>query len=954
MAKSDKIEQLESKILELVEQNRQSELEAVKIFQYGQQQAQKLPSHFDPLLTDSVQELKKHLAIRPLTTISNWQPELWEDWDPKTSREDTIVRIGSLSEDRSGNQFVLPAFIPFIGANKTIIIHTNDRSFEQGQRIFQSLAVRTAMMLPHQARYTLLDPAGHGKAFPMHGPGLLPHVRQTSGDVRRDLDQVIAHIRRINSEYLSPTISSFEDIPIDIRINEKFEFVFAADFPNKYDRRAIEALQSVSVTGPSTGVYVFIHYNQDRELPRDMSMDNFENAFYLDARDSISSFNINGSHKFNFQADQAPEGELQKQIFRILHTAKPPERITEWDDVVSIEDTEWWTKNSDIIIETPIGIVGNGEPLDMWFGVNKDNQPCAHGMLGAMTGSGKSNLYHVLITGLATRYSPKELQLYLIDGKNGVEFQFYRNLPHVAVVSLRSSAELSRSVLTELIDEMERRNNLFSTVGVNDLLSYRKIGQPKGNLPRLLLLVDEYQELFDGDKEGLASAHLLQLSQQGRSAGIHMLLASQRFGATGMLNQKSIFGNIHLRIAMKMAREDIEALTEYGRTGKDLIATCDIPGKIVINDQSGSDDANRLGKAAYLNPDRRQEILDILTEKAQTLPEDVLPKRVLFDGQEPPNLLDNPYMFQFVERRHQWPTEDELELHARKTYDEGGFNIPDWSASQQPRIAGLGQEFNVRGHSRIVFRRDMAENAIFIGNNNHAVYGMMASMLATISVNLNPAKTEFVIFDLGQPNSEWTDALPVTHEALVNAGFTANYHNKRNEISLVIEKLSDEFERRNALDVNEQADEPSLFVTMTELEKTRELRRTQDRFGGTVDTPLGQKLAQLLREGGFVGIHFILSFSGVTAMKQLIEPRKGLVNFRHRVALQMDEESSHTFIRSRQASRLQQQGDKQTRALYVDMTGNTEVIFKPYMQNDILMKQITRIGHRLAKRNVAV
>ena len=67
-------------------------------------------------------------------------------------------------------------------------------------------------------------------------------------------------------------------------------------------------------------------------------------------------------------------------------------------------------------------------------------------------------------------------------------------------------------------------------------------------MPRILLIIDEYQELFFNDKEDTASRQLLILAQQGRSAGIHMLLASQRFGAEGMRNQTGILGNIHLRM----------------------------------------------------------------------------------------------------------------------------------------------------------------------------------------------------------------------------------------------------------------------------------------------------------------------------------------------------------------------------------------------------------------------
>ena len=565
MAKFSKIEHLESHIKDLEQELEVAKEDASRVYHYAQQCADKIDGYFQELLSKNTEQLESLLSQRPLASVAGWQQEIWKEWNPSTSREDSYIRIGDLVEKRSGNQFVVPAYLPFVGSSKTVIIQCNESSFKQAEDIMQSLIVRIALMLPHQARYTLLDPAGNGLAFPMQK--LLPQVRTSSGDVRRDLDQVVKDIQRIISDYLTQSIRSLEQVSHNVRSNEKFQFVFAADFPNKYDRRAIEALQSISYTGTPAGVYLFIQHNQSCDLPRDMSMADFKDAFYIDAVGPRQSFSMSGG-SFEFRSDKAPLGRLQSLVFGKLSQAKPPERIIDWDSVAKIDEKNWWTYDSKAIIETPVGIVGNGGELAAWFGVNKDGQPCAHGMLGAMTGSGKSNLYHVLIAGLTTRYSPEELRLYLVDGKNGVEFQYYRELPHAEVVSLRSSPELSRSVLADLLDEMKRRNDLFADAKVSDLTAYRDQEQPAGKLPRILLLVDEYQELFEGDKEGVASDYLLRLAQQGRSTGIHMLLASQRFGAVGMLNQKGVFGNIHLRMAMQMARDDIEALTEFGRNGK--------------------------------------------------------------------------------------------------------------------------------------------------------------------------------------------------------------------------------------------------------------------------------------------------------------------------------------------------------------------------------------------------
>lgn len=954
MFDSSKIEGWQDRIRNLQDDLKKAKENASRFFHYGQQHTEKIDSYFQGLLHDNASGLKLSISSRPLASVAGWQYDLWEEWSPVTSKEDVYIRMGELIDERSGEQCVVPAFLPFIGEGKTIILRCNESSLKSSESFMQSIIVRTALMLPHQARYTLLDPAGNGLAFPMRKQ--LAQVRESSGDVRRDLDMVIKDIQRIIADYLNQEIRSLEKVAPNIRANEKFQFVFAADFPNKYDRRAIEALQSIANTGMPAGVYLFIQYNQSNELPRDMSMDNFKNAFYVDASNLSKSYSIGGC-SFRLRSDSVPEERLQGLMFRKLGETKPPERIINWDDVATIDQKDWWTCNSGTIISTPMGLIGSGSELNVWFGVNRDGQPCAHGMLGAMTGSGKSNLYHVLIAGLATRYGPEELRLYLIDGKNGVEFQYYRDLPHAEVISLRSSPELSRSVLAELIDEMKHRNDMFTSVGVSDLPAYRAQGQTAGKLPRILLLIDEYQELFEGDKEGVASDYLLRLAQQGRSAGIHMLLASQRFGAAGMLNQKGVFGNIHLRMAMQMARDDIEALTEFGRNGKSLIATCDLPGKIVFNDRSGDDDSNRLGKVAYLTPEQRTEIVNILMEKAQGLPEGSLPQRVVFDGQAPPNLLDNPYLFNLASRHKRWFDTNELEEYVRLPFQEGGLGILEWFSSECPRIAWMGQEFNVRGQAKIVFRRDAAENVLIIGNNNNARYGMIAGIIASICVNLGPNNTEFAIYDGSAIGAEWRNVLLTIRESLITAGgFSENYVDD-SAVEALIEELCRELDRRNQLSDIEKSQSSSIFVVMTELERIRKLRRSPDKFGSMVDSPLGEKLRRLYVEGSFVGIHLVLSFSAVTSMQYIIDPKRGLINFRHRIALQMSEDESHAFLHSRGASRLQSQGSEQIRALYVDTNGNKETIFRPYTQTtdktnntQPLLDDIMTIGKRLARR----
>lgn len=943
-----RISELENRI-DAIQKSIQTNQAAAKALQLqGESSAGKIPNYFGGLLTLSEQKFADSLAAHPLPSAAGWDASVWDAWEAAHSRHEFLIRVGDLFEERSNKALRIPGYLPFLGKNRTIII--SGREVEKATSLMQSLIVRTALMLPHQAKYTLLDPSGHGIAFPMRK--FLPHVQDHSGDVRRDLDQVIAQIQRIIETYLDASTTSFEAVPHEIRINERFQFVFAANFPEGFDRRAIEALQSIANTGPVAGTYLFIHHNPSYEMPRDMSLAGFKNAYTI----NLDSAGSSGPLQFSFSPDRLPEPELQNLVFRKLSEAKTPERVIPWNNIASLPEDKWWKGQTGRILESPIGARGGGESLRLWFGVNHENQPCAHGMLGAMTGAGKSYLYHSFIAGLTIRYSPEELRLYLIDGKDGVEFQPYRKLPHAEVVSLRSSPELSRSVLAELIAEKERRNALFVRCDVNDLTTYREKGEREGRLPRILLLVDEYQELFEGDKDGVASNYLLQLSQQGRSAGIHMLLGSQRFGAAGMMNQTGIFGNIHLLLAMKMNIADTHALSQFGRRGKALIATCDLPGKIVVNDQGGDDAANITGKVAFLPLDDLDELLTRLNEKANELPDSSLPQRVIFNGKAQPALIDNPYLARLL-RHNEWMSPEQLAEFARQSVETGGLGIVDWFQEEGPRSVWLGQQFNVRGQAMMMFRRRVAENALIVGSANAARYGMLVSILCSLALNLDPRATQFAIFDRSVGGARWHGVLQKTAEALGSVGFSVTFEREANKAEAFLQTLVQELDRRKNLPEMTLSEEPSIFVVMTELDAIETLRRRADDYAGAASTPAGECLRRLYVEGPPLGIHSVLSFSGARPMVNVIDDRRGLVNFRHRVALQMSEDDSHTLTRGRKASQLQSEGPVPVCALYLDVESDLSVRFKPYStdsslvaQNADLMDQVRSIAETLAQR----
>ena len=107
-----------------------------------------------------------------------------------------------------------------------------------------------------------------------------------------------------------------------------------------------------------------------------------------------------------------------------------------------------------------------------------------HVLMSGKTGSGKSTLLHVLITNIALRYSPNEVELYLVDFKKGVEFKAYARfaLPHARVVAVESEREFGLSVLQHLNGELRRRGDMFRGLGVQDVKGFRN-NQPDAKLP---------------------------------------------------------------------------------------------------------------------------------------------------------------------------------------------------------------------------------------------------------------------------------------------------------------------------------------------------------------------------------------------------------------------------------------------------------------------------------------
>ncbi|MFI5925306.1 FtsK/SpoIIIE domain-containing protein [Micromonospora sp. NPDC051543] len=210
-----------------------------------------------------------------------------------------------------------------------------------------------------------------------------------------------------------------------------------------------------------------------------------------------------------------------------------------------------WAESSANGLRTVVGRTGD-TPLTVAF---DDVTP--HWLVGGRTGAGKTVFLLDVLYGLAARYPPAELQLYLLDFKEGVSFSEFvpsgRDpswLPHARAVGIESDREYGLAVLRELRREAQRRATALKRHGVTKLADLPR----DSPLPRIVAVIDEFHVLLAGnDALARESVDLLEeLARKGRSYGIHLVLASQSMTGIEALygRAEAIFGQFALRVAL--------------------------------------------------------------------------------------------------------------------------------------------------------------------------------------------------------------------------------------------------------------------------------------------------------------------------------------------------------------------------------------------------------------------
>lgn len=362
----------------------------------------------------------------------------------------------------------------------------------------------------------------------------------------KEIEEALKHLYEYLKVNLQEKLAGYKDF---VHYNEEKEdpLPLKALFLSGVDalsQNALYYLEKIMRFGSKNGVLSFV--NLESEKNNKSAEDLKKHAEFFKDRTSFERLKYLNVEVINDQGIKSQR--MQDFADKIKAYYKQKKEVKrELKDLQ--RDKEFWTKSSQYEVSVPVGWDINHEEVCFKIG-NEQN----HTLICDHSGSGKSNFLHVLIQNLAFYYAPDEVQLFLLDYKEGVEFNAYvadPALEHARLVSVASSISYGITFLKWLCDEMEKRAELFKQFNVKDLNNYRKHGE----MPRLIVVIDEFQVLFSDNKSTKAvEGHLNTLLKKGRSYGVHLVLATQTMRGTDI--NPSFKAQIANRIALPMDAED--------------------------------------------------------------------------------------------------------------------------------------------------------------------------------------------------------------------------------------------------------------------------------------------------------------------------------------------------------------------------------------------------------------
>lgn len=858
----------------------------------------------------------------------NWTHPVWKEWSPATSPAFSAC-IGTLRSPRIkllqpyfagiSLDFEIPALVPFADGveGKCLLQKATGRAKEACVGATQSMMLRLlANVPPGKILFTLLDPVGLGQsAAPFmsladHEEKLITNRAWTEPQhIDEQLSKLTEHMENVIQKYLRNDYKSIEEYNQKAgEVAEPYRVLVVFDFPVNFSEAAARRLVSIAKNGPRCGVYTLVVMDTDasKKLPYGFNLADLENAAnVIHYNQDRFEWDKDQFARYEVLLDSPADDVLFKHIVKETGKRAPESMRVEvpFDKLLAkanLNSASFWTESTREKVQVPLGPQGAKRLQYLTLGTGTEH----HVVCIGMPGSGKTNLMHIIITTMGLMYSPAEIQLYLVDFKQGVGFKRYAesSLPHAKVIAIDSEREFGLSVLQKLDRELNERGEKFRAAGVDEIRDYRQ-KQPDAFMPRILLIVDEFQEFFSHDDHIATQASLLldRLVRQGRYAGIHVMLGSQSLANRSSLSTSTL-GQIGIRIALKCGESDARLIMGDGNLQARLLSR---PGEAIYNSANGLLEGNSFFQVARFSDEDGSKSLAQIRRYAE--------QSQGFNG-----AVDAPVIFE-----GNAPARFE-ECKALKEILASGRG----SERLKGASAWLGEPIAIRPPTTARFRRQGGSNLLIVIRDEEEGVGVAISALISLFAQYGPDAAKFLIFNLTTADSDWNELPSKLSELFPHDIQIVGRRNIRE----VLNELVNEANRRIE---DQSSNNPEIFFVVLGLHRARDLREDDDglsRFSTsrkTEDLDPHAAFLTLLREGPESGIHVITwcdAYAGIARID-----RRMLGEFSMRVAGAMSNEDSGRLIDDSLASKL----DKAHRAVFYDeeRPGQLEK-FRPYTVPD--------------------
>lgn len=740
--------------------------------------------------------------------------------------------------DIKGSTDPLPVIIPLdrFGAISVLDDGTN---CQQVVKFLQVCAYRIlASVDPSLCKFILYDRNGFGNGLitfsnldtRIKGEKILTTPAELNRALEKLTDRAITVIQNVlGSKYANSSLINYNRNAGNGQ--EPYYFLFIKDFPEGIGNEQCNIIEQLVQSGPKAGIFTFITYSTDHYsdspynngaksiLKHTANIVSFQNASYV--WQNIPDQKIYNFAPFKLSSELPTQETLNSLFEKITDRLDQAENIT-LDIKSEMREEEFWKGDASTGIQVPIG-KQNSSTLQYFRLADEIN----HVLIGGATGFGKSVLLHNIICNVAWRYSPEQVQMILLDYKEGTEFKVYENLPHARVLSIQSEREYGCSVFKFIDEEIQRRGDAFIEVGAQDIKAYNRLS-PK-ILPRMLVIIDEFQKLLDGDARTAAfiSASMEDVGRRGRSFGINLILSTQSLMNVNLGGLQQCLG---LRIVLHLNTE-----FDCGRflsEGNNLpYTTLSRPGQAIYNSRAGLTEGNILFQSAFMDRNDLSETVKKVHDQAVSVyGESLAPyKRFLYDGSTSVEIENNMELCNFREPNDRFCT------------------------------VFIGEPVALsENHISFKLRRQSGSNILMVGGDENAAMSIFIYSTAQI-LNQSSADARIVIADKTNSDSPYFGLLQKSFSNYKDKVAVCDWDENISErIDLIYAELTRRLQNRQS--------GYRIVLILNNIYEIRSLRNV-----GYSKSEDNKKLTQIIKDGPRVGIHTCIYACSFNNLSQVFD-----------------------------------------------------------------------------------